>query len=136
MVLDFSSPYLFPRHFDRLLGDFFRPEAEAGRLTYPLMNLSEDEKNVYVRCEVPGVRMDDIELTLTDKTLVIKGERTAQQGKYFRQERPAGGFQRVVRLNVALDREAVTAALEDGLLTVTLPKAELSRPRKISIDAS
>jgi len=80
--------------------------------------------------------MEAVELTLTDKNLIIKGERPTEQGTYFRQERPAGFFQRVVGLNVPVDRDKVRATLTDGVLTVVLPKAASSTPRKISIDVT
>jgi len=135
MVLDFNTLYAFPGRFDRLLEDFFKPQlADGRRMAYPPLNLSEDETAYYVRSEVPGMPLDALDLTLTDKSLVIKGERPVEQGKYFRQERPAGFFQRVVALNAPVDRDGVRATLVDGVLTVILPKCEECKPRKISVD--
>ena len=135
MVLDFNTLYAFPGRMDRFFEEFFQPSlAEGKRFAYPPLNLSEDEANIYVRCEVPGLGMADLELTLTEKNLVVRGERRAEEGRYFRQERPAGPFQRVVQLNVPVVRDKVAATLRDGVLTVALPKAEESLPRKISID--
>ncbi|MCM0753852.1 Hsp20/alpha crystallin family protein [Desulfovibrio aminophilus] len=135
MVLDFNTLYSFPDRFDRLMQEFLQPvHGESRRMAYPPLNISEDDENVYVRAEIPGVEITDMEITLTDKTLVIKGERKPEQGKYFRQERPAGQFQRVVQLNVQVDRDAVKAALTDGILVVTLPKTEDIKPRRVSID--
>lgn len=136
MVLDFNTLYPFPGRFDRMFQDLFKsPFPEFREAAYPPLNLSEDEQALYVRCEVPGLSMDDLDLTLTDKSLVIKGERKAPEGNYYRQERPAGAFQRVVRLNTPVAREGVKATLADGLLTVTLPRAEEAKPHKISIEA-
>lgn len=135
MVLDFNSLYTFPGRFERIFEDFFKPQmAEGRRLAYPPINVSEDETSYHVRSELPGLSMEALELTLTDKSLVIKGERPTEQGQYYRQERPAGFFQRVVALNVPVDRDAVRATLVDGVLTVTLPKCEECKPRKINID--
>lgn len=137
MVLDFNTLYTFPGRFERLFEEFFKPQfAEGRRMAYPPLNLSEDETAYYVRSELPGLPLDALELTLTEKSLVIKGERPTEQGKYYRQERPAGFFQRVVGLNVPVDRDGVRASLADGVLTVVLPKSEESRPRKISIDVA
>ncbi len=137
MVLDFNSLYNFPGRFERLFEDFFKPQFSDGRrMAYPPLNLSEDETAYYVRSELPGLPLDALELTLTDKSLVIKGERPTEQGKYYRQERPAGFFQRVVGLNVPVNRDAVKATLVDGVLTVTLPKCSECIPRKISIDVA
>lgn len=134
MVLDFNTFYAFPDRFDRLMEEFLRPGYFDRRMAYPPLNFSEDEANFYVRAEVPGVDMNGLEITLADKTLLIKGERKPEQGKYFRQERPAGAFQRVVRLNVLVDRNHVAASLVNGILTVTLPKSEEHKHRRVSID--
>ncbi|MHC1752527.1 Hsp20/alpha crystallin family protein [Humidesulfovibrio sp.] len=137
MVLDFNSLYAFPGRFERLFEDFFKPQyAEGRRTAYPPLNVSEDEAAYYVRSELPGLPLEALDLTLTDKSLVIKGERASEQGKYYRQERPAGFFQRVVGLNVPVDREAVRATLVDGVLTVVLPKCAECIPRKISVDVA
>ncbi|WP_243544790.1 Hsp20/alpha crystallin family protein [Pseudodesulfovibrio tunisiensis] len=137
MVMDFNTLYNFPFRFDRLIDEFFKsPEAEGRRLAYPPLNLSSDDANFYVRAEIPGVDIKDIELTLTDKTLVIKGERQTEQGRYYRQERPAGVFHRVVTIGAAVDREKVSASMTNGVLTVVLPKSEQVKPRTISIEAA
>lgn len=137
MVLDLDFNTLFPERIHRLFEEVFKPEFFAQRrLAYPPLNLSEDAANIHVRCEIPGVELKDIELTLTDKSLIVKGERATEQGKYFRQERPAGMFQRIVGLNVPVSRDRVKAALTDGILSVVLPKAEECRPKKISIDVA
>ena len=137
MVIDFNTLYNFPSRFDRVFEDYFKsPMGDDRRMAYPPLNLSNDEENIYVRAEVPGVSLDDMELTLTDKTLVLKGERNAPQGKYYRQERPSGVFHRVINISVPVDRDAVTASIADGVLTVTLPKAEEVKPRTISINVA
>lgn len=135
MVMDFNTLYSPFDRFDKLFEDFLRPNMATQRnLAYPPLNLSHDEQNIYVRAEIPGVEIEGIELTLTDKTLVLKGERKAEEGKYFRQERPAGVFHRVISLNTPIQRDQVHATMKNGLLTVTLPKAEDVKPRAISID--
>ena len=100
------------------------------------MNLSEDDNNIYATLEVPGLSMDEIELTLADTTLVIKGERKTGEGKFYHRERPTGVFQRVINLNVPVQRDAVKARLANGLLEVTLPKAEELKPRRVQIQSS
>ncbi|MBC17786.1 MAG: molecular chaperone Hsp20 [Desulfovibrio sp.] len=137
MVIDFNTLYNFPSRFDRMFEEFFKsPSGDDRRLAYPPLNLSNDEEAIYVRAEVPGVELEDMELTLTDKTLVLKGERAAPQGKYYRQERGSGVFHRVVNIGVPVDRDKVTAVMTDGVLTVTLPKAEEVKPRSISINVA
>ncbi len=135
MVIDFNTLYNFPSRFDRAFEDFFKSSmGNDRRLAYPPLNLSNDDDNIYVRAELPGVNIDDIELTLTDKTLVLKGEREAPQGKYYRQERPSGVFHRVINISVPVDRDKVAASMTDGVLTVTLPKSEEIKPRSINIE--
>ncbi|MBG0791588.1 MAG: Hsp20/alpha crystallin family protein [Desulfovibrionaceae bacterium] len=137
MVIDFNTLYNFPSRLDRVFEEFLRsPMGDDRRLAYPPLNLSSDAENIYVRAEIPGMSIEDVELTLTDKTLVLKGERSAPQGKYFRQERPSGVFHRVVNIGVPVDRDKAAASMRDGILTVTLPKSEEIKPRTISIDVA
>lgn len=137
MVIDFGSFYEFPRYWDKMFEDFFGPMSLAQRrAAYPPLNISESEDHIRIRAEIPGVGMEDVELTLNGKSLVIRGERKAPEGKYFRQERPAGVFQRVITLNVPVDRDGVRATMADGVLDITLPKAESVKPRKIDIKMS
>jgi HSP20 family protein len=135
MVIDFNTLYNFPSRFDRVFEEFFKsPMGDDRRLAYPPLNLSNDDENIYVRAELPGVNLADVELTLSDKTLVLKGERSAPKGKYYRQERQSGVFHRVVNIAVPVDRDKVTAVMTDGVLTVTLPKTEEVKPRSINIE--
>ena len=76
MVIDFSNFYDLPRQMDRIMAEFMRPYGPVSRgMAYPPLNISEDEENLFVQAEIPGVDMSEIELTLTNKSLVIKGER-------------------------------------------------------------
>ncbi|WP_029893481.1 Hsp20/alpha crystallin family protein [Desulfohalovibrio reitneri] len=137
MVIDFSSFYNMPRQFDRLFEEFYRPfNLSQKGVAYPPLNISEDQETITIRAEIPGVAMEDLDLTLTDKSLVIKGERKVEQGKYFRQERPTGAFQRIVTLGVPVDRDKIQATMANGVLTVVLPKSESVKPRKISIEGA
>lgn len=136
MVIDYGSFYDVPR-WDKLFEDFFGPtNLSQRRMAYPPLNISETDELVHLLALIPGVNMEDIELTLTDKNLVIKGERKAPEGKYFRQERPAGAFQRVITLNVPVERDQVRATLKDGILDIVLPKADSVKPKKIDIAVS
>lgn len=135
MVIDFSPFFDIPRNLERLLEESLASsESRGSRRSYPPLNISSDEDNIYVRCEIPGVEMGDIEITLAESSLSIKGERKPLEGKYYRQERPMGAFNRLVNVNSPVDRDAVKAVLKDGLLTVTLPKAAETKPRNITIE--
>ncbi|MHC1712113.1 MAG: Hsp20/alpha crystallin family protein [Solidesulfovibrio sp.] len=136
MVIDLSPFYGASTPFDRLFESLWPSMAISQRsLAYPPINVGEDDDNLYVRCEIPGMEIADIDLTLTDSSLVIKGERQAVKGKYYRQERPTGVFQRVVNIQAAVARDKVTASMRDGLLEVTLPKSDESKAKKITIEA-
>lgn len=73
MVIDFSSFYNFPYEFDKIFNDAFNPHHHNRRkASYPPLNISEDENNIYIRAEVPGVSINDMEITITAKNLVLK----------------------------------------------------------------
>ena len=137
MVIDFSGFYDFPRQIDRLMEEIWNPSTiSQRRLAYPPVNLSEDDGNVYVQAAIPGMAMDNIDLTLTDGSLIMKGKRESEKGDYFRQERPTGSFQRVINLNVPVNRDKVSATMREGILDIVLPKAEEAKPKKINIEIS
>ncbi len=134
MVIDFGSFYNFPYEFDKVFHDVFNPHHNRRRkAAYPPLNIGEDEKNIYIRAEVPGISIEDMEITITSKDLVIKGERKLPEGRYFRQERPSGVFQRIVSINTSIDSDNVTASIKDGILNIVLPKSESSVPNKVDI---
>lgn len=134
MVIDFNSLYDGPGDLERFIDGMLRGSAlHTRRLTYPLVNVAEDEEGYTVDVCVPGVPTEDIDLTITARNLIIKGERKSPEGRYFRQERGAGAFQRALSLNTPVDRDGASAKSENGVLRVKLPKAEAVKPRKISI---
>lgn len=134
MVIDFSSLYDGPNDLGRFLEDMFRgAPLGSRRIPYPQVNIAEDDEGYIVDVCIPGVPPEDVELVITARNLIIKGERKSPEGRYFRQERAAGTFQRALSLNVPVDRDKVSAKSENGILRVTLPKAEAVKPRKIQI---
>jgi len=136
MVIDFSAFYDLPRQIDRFFDEFWKPNViSQRRASYPPVNITEDQTNIYVDAEIPGMDIDDLEITLTEGSLVIKGNRKADNGNYYRQERPTGVFQRIINLNVPIDAEKVKAKMKNGLLEIVLPKADEAKPKKISIEA-
>lgn len=134
MVIDFNSLYEMPKEMDRIFDMFRNSNVLQRRYVYPLVNVSENDDSYVVDASIPGVDAEDVELTLTARSLVIKGERKSPEGRYFRQERMAGSFQRIITLNVPVARDRVTARSMNGVLRVTLPKAEEIKPRRISIE--
>jgi len=130
------------REMDRVFDDFW-PRFDGGwwaqPATFPALNVWEDGDCVYAEAEIPGVSQNDLEVYAVGNELTIKGTRKAREGEdvsYHRRERGTGEFTRVVTLPVDIDPEKVQASLKDGILTVTLPKAEEAKPRRITVKTS
>ncbi len=104
---------------------------------FPLVNVTEDADNYRVRAELPGVNVDDLDISITGNSLAISGERKIAaedtSAKYHRREREAGKFSRMIELPNRVDSEKVDAKLTNGVLTVTLPKSEAAKPRQIKV---
>jgi len=134
----FSEMDRLRREMDRIAGAFSggRGIAPAAGV-FPALNMSEDDHNLYVRAELPGVAPENIEITTKENNLILKGERKiAAEGEkvsYHRRERDAGKFRRIISLPTRIDAEKVTAVCKNGVLTVTLPKAAEAKPRQISV---
>ena len=128
---------------NRMLDDLPQPRTETGpgtspRLWAPPVDVSENANELTVRLDLPGVSRDGIDLQLTSDALVIRGERpfVRQEGEgYIHMERPHGTFQRSFNLSVPIQPDAVTASFKDGVLTITLPKQEAVKPRKVRIQS-
>jgi HSP20 family protein len=106
--------------------------------TYPALNIWEDEHSLYAEAELPGLKMEDLELLVVGNELTVKGQRKDEQPEgttYHRRERGVGSFSRVVRLPIDIDADKVEATLKDGVLLITLPKAEKAKPRKVQVKA-
>lgn len=106
------------------------------RRSFPAMNVWEDEANLYAEAEIPGLRMEDLELLIKGDELTLKCERKlgAERGvTYHRRERGTGAFSGVVHLPVEVDPEKAEAELEHGVLTIRVPKASAARTRKIEV---
>ena len=125
------SPFLsFRREIDRVFDDFRWgfgrwPELPAMDLT-PTMDVTETEKEYEVKAELPGMEEKDVEVTLTDGVLTIRGEKKIdheEKGKGFHMvERSYGSFSRSLELPAGIDPETIKATLEKGVLTVSIPK--------------
>lgn len=107
---------------------------------FPLMNVTEDKENYYVRAELPGIKSDELEISATGDTLSISGERKISEEKgdvkYHRREREAGKFSRIVNLPAQINTAKVEAKCADGLLTITMPKAETAKQKQIIVKAA
>jgi len=102
----------------------------------PALDLYQSNDNVVAIIELPGMRKEDIEISLHDGTLTISGERrreTSNGEKTERTERYMGKFRRSITLPASMDANKVSATYQDGILTVTLPKAEEAKPKQIPV---
>jgi HSP20 family protein len=125
---------------DRLFEDSFIParrraaeEREQG-FTLPLdAYVTPDE--IIIQANMPGIKPEGVEITIEGDTLTIKGERPApiENANYVLQERAYGKFQRTLNINVAVDADKAEAKFENGLLTLTIPKAAAIKPKTISV---
>jgi HSP20 family protein len=138
----FGSPFAdldnMRRQMDRLFDAYRdRPVGRAGAGVFPSVNITEDVEAYYVSAELPGVKTADLELNVTANQLTLAGERTipeeAADVRYHRREREAGRFSRAIAMPGDVDADRVKAKLVDGVLTVTVPKAEKAKPRQITV---
>lgn len=130
---------------DRFFSDLTRglpnwPNLPQGAVrSFPAVNVWETDHELFAEAEVPGLKESEIDIFVVGNELTLKGERRASEqpeAAYHRQERGTGSFTRVVHLPVDVDSARVSATLRDGVLTVTLPKAETAKPRKIQVVSS
>lgn len=152
-LIRIQRPQTWVSPFDRLtsLRDeidrlFEAPYGDAGRETEfftgwsPALDVYENKDNLIVRAELPGLKKEQIQLSLHENTLTISGERKSERqesdGASSRSERFFGKFQRTVTLPKPVEASKVVARYTDGILTVTLPKTEESKPRQIEVKVS
>jgi len=138
----FDSPFAdfdnLRREMLRLLdagdGDTF---GDLGAGVFPPMNITQDDNNFYLRAEVPGIKPKDISISAVRNRVSLAAKREVQRENervsYHRKELPEGSFNRTVTLPMEVDAERVDAKYADGILTVTLPKAEEAKPRQIMV---
>jgi len=104
----------------------------------PAIDMLEKNDHLVIKAELPGIEKKDISLDLKEGVLTLKGERKheneVQDGNFYRREMSYGKFQRSFRLPADVDPEKITAELENGLLTIEVPKPEQSRPKQITVN--
>ena len=138
----FDSPF---SDFDQIRREMLRlldtpagdgaPEPGAG--VFPPMNITQDDDNFYVRAEIPGIKPAELSISALRNRVSISGKRELPREhdrvSYHRKERSEGAFNRAVTLPMEVDAERVDARYADGILTLTLPKAEQAKPRQIAV---
>jgi HSP20 family protein len=104
----------------------------------PQMDFREDESKYMIKADLPGIKKEDLNITVTGSTLVFKGERKQESEKdekgWHHTERWYGSFERVLELPSEVDASKVKASFKDGVLEITLPKAESAKPKQIEVD--
>jgi HSP20 family protein len=103
----------------------------------PAVDVFDTQDAVVLKAELPGMKADDIQIEVDDNVLTIKGERTFDEKiddeRYYRVERRYGAFQRSLALPQGVKADEIQAAYEDGVLQVTVPKAEAEKPKRIEV---
>lgn len=115
-------------------------EGASARPWSPAVDVFETENDVVLKADLPGVEPKDVDVRMENGTLTLKGERKFASEKtekgYHRAERGYGAFSRYFTLPDSVDGEKVSAAYKDGVLTVTLPKKEVAKPRSIKVEVN
>ena len=126
------------RQLDRMVTGRETPTfRRAGTGVFPLVNLTEDTDNYYLRAELPGLKGEDLDIQATDNNISISGERKLPEenknARFHRRERDSGRFSRAVTLPGKIDNGKISAKITNGILTITVPKAESAKPKQIEI---
>jgi HSP20 family protein len=135
MTLPTYSP--FEVQLDKFLGDVLRSASGQAAVWAPACNAFEDVDRFWVEASIPGMESKDIEITVEDDLLTIKGERKEETHSgvtYLAKEMTSGPFSRVFRLPQQVDATRVSASYKNGILRVELPKREEVKPRRITIE--
>lgn len=117
--------------FNRFIGG-----ASEVSTSFPAFNVWSNDDGAVLSSELPGVKMEDLDITVSGKEITVKGTRKegdSQDSRYLRRERPAGEFSRSFELPYQIDAGKVEAKLTNGVLHIGLPRAENDKPRKIAV---
>ncbi|MGD9689114.1 MAG: Hsp20/alpha crystallin family protein [Phycisphaerales bacterium] len=134
------------RHVDEMFKAMFEPgvaspDSGVGPRAFPPLSAWEDAKSFTVEAELPGFRLDDLDISVSGagRELTIKGKRSIalpEGAELLVDERGEGEFTRSIRLGVPVEPDKVSASMRDGVLTISLPKSELAQPRRIAVKAA
>lgn len=128
------------RDFDRLFESALDLPQFSGETTDTwglALDVAENDDAYIVKASVPGINPDDLEITLSDNNLTIRGEfkqeKDIDEGQYHLRERRHGSFARSITLPTLVERDAIEAKCDSGILTLRIPKAEVVKPKRINI---
>ena len=128
-----------PDLFDRFFGDAGWPTlfGQEERWFAPNVDVSESDDAITVKAEMPGMKKEDIDITVSDGLLTLSGEKKDEQEEkkenYHVRESRYGAFRRTVRLPADVDADKIDAGYRDGVLTISVPKSERARSKKIEV---
>lgn len=140
--ISMKSPYLplldlFKDEMNKLLSNFYKGNITVGMGLMPPLDVSEDDKGIMIRMEVPGIESRDIDISVNGTTLTIQGEKRAdkeeKEKNYYLIERSCGYFSRSIVLPASIKFHQVKAEYKKGVLEITLPKCEKSGIKKIPV---
>jgi len=124
------------RDMDGLFSNYGRTAASA---TYPLINVYEDKDNMVVTAELPGAAKEKVEITFSDGVLTVAGRQevpaSVKNMSAVRRERTEGDFEKTIAIPTKINPNGINASFSNGILTITLPKAEEAKPKTITIEA-
>ena len=125
------------REIDRLFSEFAQGMGPNGANIVPNIEISETDKTIEVSAEMPGLERKDVDISIEDDTLTIRGEKKVEESQKDKNvqlsERSYGVFYRVLQLPPGIDPSSIQATMSNGILKVTIPKSAKSEPKKIEV---
>lgn len=132
-----GEPMTLRQAIDRLFEDSFVGGWDGDGVAWPQIDVRQTDDDVVLTASLPGVKPDDVQVTITGQTINVRGsmkqEQDIDQSEYLYQERRYGSFNRSIQLPVRVQGDQAKASYDDGILTITIPKAEEVKPRQIQI---
>jgi HSP20 family protein len=136
-----SDLFGIQREMNKMFDNFFRGDVRDGDTALsawtPAVDIAEHDNDYIVKVELPGVAKDDVKITLESNILTVRGEKKhekeTKEENYHRVERSFGSFQRSFTLPTTVKSDKIDAVYKDGILTVSLPKAEEAKPKQIEV---
>jgi HSP20 family protein len=135
----FRNAMTLSEALDRLFDEAFIMPRNGGMMTMPSIDMVENDDNVVVKAEIPGFNPENVDVRVEGNVLSLRGEykqeSEKQEGQYHVRERRMSSFNRTIPLPAEVNADKATAEFENGVLTLTLPKHETAKPKRISIAA-
>ena len=127
------SFYIQPYPYRRMVRQMSALNGGSSRENFLNVNIRDEEDTFVLSALVPGLKADDLNIQVLEDVVRIEGEYRVNEEEYLVRELPSGSFRRVLRMPTEIDADKVEARINDGVLTLRLPKAESARPKKIKI---